>query len=481
MKNSAWYHKLWRKKLDEYPLKESSDNAWGEMQALLDRHMPLNNKAGNGKSGKTLGSLIVSALGYILPAAAMIGGLTFVAVKQAKHPFAKKPLSKISIPVSKSLFQKKNEAGSLSTDSINYQSRKSEGGLPNIEDSTKTTHPGEATIGKAGFLKQAHGKASQPVINGKQSIDHNGRFKKGNGYFKNSGQPMPDDPYKDNLYVLADSSKELIAVNEKWSTGFINRIGNPLNGITVNNFKGPNFSLLREEKPTGLKSAKAKNQSSAAKSKVPKAPKQFNIDEPQFNFSLQAVLNTNNTGSNPGFGLWGNFLIKPKWLLNTGLHLDLTAPLSGSFVHPSYQSGLGAGNQPDSSFKITDSRKLTVISIPVNLEYKISNIISVNAGSLLSFSVKQTQPITKLSTITNLKDTLGHTQTIDSALKINSINKINLGFSGGISIKLHQFYIDGTYQQNITPYTINTGLGGYKQYYRTFQIGIRYKFKKKGG
>ncbi|MGZ3872875.1 MAG: hypothetical protein ACXVJD_08145, partial [Mucilaginibacter sp.] len=81
MKNSAWYHKLWRKKLGQYPLKDAPDASWTEMQALLEKAMPAQDAGNPKKTGKFWGGTVVSMLGYILPAAAMIGAATFVVIK----------------------------------------------------------------------------------------------------------------------------------------------------------------------------------------------------------------------------------------------------------------------------------------------------------------------------------------------------------------------------------------------------------------
>jgi len=42
MKNSAWYHKIWRKKLADLPLKKDDDAAWADMRNLLDEQLPVN-------------------------------------------------------------------------------------------------------------------------------------------------------------------------------------------------------------------------------------------------------------------------------------------------------------------------------------------------------------------------------------------------------------------------------------------------------
>jgi hypothetical protein len=120
MRNSAWYNKLWRKKLGNYPLKENADDSWAQMHSLLDEHLPVNEPSTDKKTGKFFGSTVVSMLSFILPAAAMIGALTYVAVKQPfnntghnKHHHAISKKSK-SIATVDSLYK--------STDTLNADS-----------------------------------------------------------------------------------------------------------------------------------------------------------------------------------------------------------------------------------------------------------------------------------------------------------------------------------------------------------------------
>ncbi|TDQ11915.1 porin family protein [Pedobacter metabolipauper] len=81
MRNSAWYSKLWHKKLGEIPLKEDAAAAWQNMNSLLDQQLPVNStpssatSAGHtaaGHAAKSIAAKIAGYLGYILPAAAII-------------------------------------------------------------------------------------------------------------------------------------------------------------------------------------------------------------------------------------------------------------------------------------------------------------------------------------------------------------------------------------------------------------------------
>ena len=469
MKNSAWYHKLWLKKLDQYPLKDDAASSWTEMQALLNEHLPINNEPASKKPGKFSGTTIVSMLGFVLPAAAMIGAITFVAVK---HPFKNK--------VSHKHHYNKGSVKNL-TDSIS------------TKDSVAETSP-TLNADSSGNIIGNNSNAA-PAINAvinsqaitKVQVNHVKRNSTGNfvqpnvqaGSFKRNStgnviQPNQQGSISRN-YFSADSiavnpgstrAAQLVNVNNK---AFFTL---PLTG--EDDLSGTGLirraAALKAPSAGGFSKITVKKQSSSSKSK---SIKNQNSSTGAFDFGFEGLTNTSGAGTNLVLGLFGSAQLNTKWQVNAGLRIDLNRPLSGTITHPSY-------NQPDTVFKVTDSRKVNTISVPVTFEYKVSNMVSIHAGPQFSFSAGQSSHSNKLQAITNYRDTLGHSYSIDSAMKYNSISKFNVGISGGVSIRVSpHFFIEGLYQQNITPYNVNTGLGNYKQYYHSVQLGIRYTFKKK--
>jgi len=484
MKNSAWYHKLWRKKLDEHPLKENADTSWVEMQALLEQHLPANDEPRNNKPTKFFGSTVVSMLGFILPAAAMIGAITFVAVK---HPFRNKPVNKHS----HGLIIKRSFKDSSKTDSLL---------VSEISDSAKIDSAAIVNKPKENIAAAISAKANNiktPTNPTAVFAVKNNKVKLSGNIAYINGSPQSSLITNHQNKVSGATTDAAVAgqdnSNARHQPGLTDKNGVADSAKQQGNIAANSTTVLNKTKDgsSAMVAKPAPDQSNRSGLKKNNKNKLFANDktkgqnwgseEPLYNYSLDAGLNTSKYGKNVVLGLMTTYALNNKWLLNTGIRLDLNRSLSGGFTYPANNEIIPRNNQPDSSssFKITDSRKITVLSVPVNLEYKISNIISINAGPQISFSVNQTKVTTKAGTITSYRDTLGNTHNVDSALKINAINKINFGVSGGISIHLHQFYIDGSYLQNITPYKITTGLGGYQQYYRSFQVGLRYKFKKK--
>lgn len=469
MRNSAWYNKLWRKKLGNYPLKENADDSWAQMHSLLDEHLPVNEPSTDKKTGKFFGSTVVSMLSFILPAAAMIGALTYVAVKQPfkntghnKHHHATSKKSK-SIATVDSLYK--------STDTLNADS------APGINNERLAA----VNTKQINAIKLAAGQHfNNPIIFSNNQIHGdnktaynssptNDTTKSGSFNLIQSPPAKPDTLAGDIATTNNDDKADkdsLKQIKNEAEKGNETLTKPSVTSGVVTGAEKP----VKDKHITMLKDKAGKKIKTSGATKI-KAPKLSTGTSP-FDFSISAALNAGKPGSNMVFGVAGIYTLNSKWLLNVGIKMDLNRPLSNAFTHPSYF-------RPDTPFTINDSRKLNTITVPVTLEYQVSDIISINAGPQLSFSGRQSNLSTKLGTISDRRDTLFRTHTIDSALRFNSINKINVGISGGISIHLNRFYIDGTYQQNLTPYRVTTGLGGYKQYYHSFQIGLRYKFKKK--
>jgi hypothetical protein len=469
MKNSAWYHKLWLKKLDQYPLKDDAASSWTEMQDLLNEHLPINNEPVSKKPGKFSGTTIVSMLGFVLPAAAMIGAITFVAVK---HPFKNKVIHKHHY--------NKGSAKNI-TDSIS------------AKDSVVETSPtlNADSSGKIIGNNSNAALAINAVINNRAiavvQVNHVKRNSTGNfvqpnvqaGSSKRNSAGNVIQPNHQGSISRDYFSSDSIVVNPGSTTAAqLVNVNNksfftlPLTG--VDDLSGTGLinraAALKALSAGGFSKITVKKQSNSSKSK---SIKNQNSGAGAFDFGFEGLTNTSGAGTNLVLGVFGNAQLNTKWQVNAGLRIDFNRPLSGTITHPSY-------SRPDTAFKVTDSRKVNTISVPVNFEYKVSNAVSIYGGPQFSFSAGQSSHSNKLQAIANYRDTLSHSYSIDSALKYNSISKFNVGISGGVSIRVSpHFYIEGLYQQNITPYSVNTGLGNYKQYYHSVQLGIRYIFKKK--
>lgn len=453
MKNSAWYHKLWRKKLGEYPLRDDPDASWTEMQALLDKAMPAQNADGNKKPGKFWGGTPISMLGFILPAAAMIVAVTFAVIKHSKKTKTDQK-HHYQLPLKKAKDTSKEDTGKNVI-------------VPLKTDSTTHNIPKNTTRAHTGIMKNSGIRLQQTFFFNPKNKTGSGRaslrtrklqisFSAGQSG-ANTGRSIV------NQLAVDDGKGPLLlsgGADKRTDTSLLNPTKSGIgNGMPRANYPGA------KAQATGKRSA-----ATSVKAKDVKSPK----NDSKFDFGIDGGINISGAGSSPAFGLTGTAGINPKWLIEAGIRMDLSRPFSIDITHPTY-------NRPDSTFfKVQDSRKMTVLSVPVNIAYKVSDKVSIYAGPQINFSVNQSKPVNKLRTVSDYRDTLSHSRSIDSALEYNSINKVNVGVSAGVSIRISShFYIDGTYQQNISPYKVSTGLGDNKQYYRSFQLGLHYRFKKK--
>lgn len=205
--------------------------------------------------------------------------------------------------------------------------------------------------------------------------------------------------------------------------------------------------------------------------KYPKPKKRTIIKTPKYNYGIYAGLSDGTTNSSANIGFFGAYALSNRWLINTGIYLNASRSFSGSYTHQSFY-------RPDSlpSFTINDYRKAVAVNIPVRLEYKVMNLLSIKAGPLISFTASQGIAGTSYSTIKDRRDTLRHGTELNTALNGTKVSRIVPGFEAGLSFHLWKLDIDGQYQW-LAPYTISGTLGSYRNKYHSVNVGIGYRFK----
>ena len=484
MKKSAWYSGLWRKKLNDLPVKDDADMAWLEMNQLLDKHMP---NSGGGGSGikKFIGAKAVSLLIYILPAAAMVGTVSYFSL----HDSATK---KIKVEHDKAgAYNLKNklkqgplsqpDSGSVKDSLSNSSLTDSLTGLHSLGTGNVVSGIGNTTmpVGRkpqshsvnAGLNKTANTwvASSNSLTPGTINVPKNEPDSSGsdtqNNLDRKNGLPNNVDQKALNSndgQVIRNTQTEPNA-----GTGSL-PLNDGISNVTSGSQKGDNGAIAKDQKNRSAKVSKAGQYS------LLKKPSRNKLKQPQetilsgYNFGLETGL-----GFPKNFyaGITGTYVVNKKWLLNSGLRLDINRGIAGTHTHRSFIP-------VDSTFfNVYDSRRITSITIPVDVEYRISKSVSIHAGPNISYALKQSHILSKLGAISNYRDTLGKTQSIDSAFKHSAVSKFTAGVSAGVSLRMGKFLLDSRYLQNITPYRVNTGLGEYKKYYGSFQVGIRYQFK----
>ncbi|MCJ0742214.1 hypothetical protein [Pedobacter montanisoli] len=105
---------IWQTKIDSIPLPENSDQAWEDMEALLNTHYPVTEPVRTGGVLKIVMTKLFSMLGYVLPAAAMVTVGTYMIIptkdneKTLPLPSQMSKKRKVDLPVKKDTNLKKD-------------------------------------------------------------------------------------------------------------------------------------------------------------------------------------------------------------------------------------------------------------------------------------------------------------------------------------------------------------------------------------
>ena len=454
MKDSAWYSKIWRKKLAELPLKKDAGSAWAGMKNMLDAQMPVNSSnitPGKHLAAKSLVTKVVALLVYVLPAAAMIGTAVYFTVpiltKQKNFQLKKKQTNHLPADTTHT-----NQFVSLKPDSLNSI---------DPDTSKNSSLLKMDSIGKITANKTAEEQANTSKTSSKGAVSPwTVSLKATAGRSGGSKSALP----------LLIGNTPLISQNHLESTGMGSAQTLTAQGSPLLQRDNVTRALLLSGKSGSVTSKSPKSSNQKSKTKKSSAAE---MTTPLFNYGIEAGLNKGNT-SGLYVGAFGTYRIKTRWLLNAGIRIVSSEVVSGSYTSPAIYYF------PDSlqPFKVTDKRKLLVLNVPLTIEYRLSKMISLNLGPVISFPVKQSNSY-QLGPLINQMDTVSSKRlSVDTVLKRTIMNKINVGVTGGLSIHISQFYFDVRYQQNLTPYKVSSDFGSYQQYNRSLQLGIRYKFKK---
>ncbi|WP_158991868.1 outer membrane beta-barrel protein [Mucilaginibacter sp. L196] len=295
---------------------------------------------------------------------------------------------------------------------------------------------------------------------------------------------------KSDQQLLADQN--LIRTNGVASSNTGNAIAGASTNGTTQNVNATN-SPAKTDNPTAAKSAaakqvadaKVKNQSnkSGAKSKASVAKK---TADSKFTVDINLGANTNKGSNlNPFLGVMGNYQVHNKWGIAIGANVLSTRIISGSYG----KSNLNYITIGDSSKKIThnsgqltinSTRKIVYVDVPVLVTYKVSDKFTIKAGPVISIPIKTEANKNTLGPLSSSADTTT-IRTVTPYVNSTTISsKVNFSFSAGAQYTIKRFYFDATYLQGLSPYTIGSGLGSGKIYYRTVQVGIGYHlFKSK--
>lgn len=480
MRNSAWYHKIWRKKLANISVKKSADSSWGEMKKLLDQHMPI--KAAPQVSSNTYFiKKLLKLMGFISPVIIIVCVIAYLNRPKLQEQNA-------AIKQIESFRQ-----DSIDTDKI-QNGPKNDGKLTESIPFKKTDRKlqeDDEIVNKR--------KNSEPILMSTNLSDRGADFglAKKNWSIKkviadsssNSTSKFLQADVHQNLSRLA-LSKSLVEQQNKVTDKAMNELLSTKVILSKNILESSalDTSILRDrrtqkfvqQRNENTKSKQKKNKDlnkiSRKQSKDVRVKKITNdlkskITIVPYNYGLETGINLDTYRQSIYVGIFGSIALKKRWLIAIGLNANGSQNISGSFSHPSY---FKADSLPP--FIVSDTRKLTILDIPLKLEYRLTKNITVNGGTIISFPIKQSSIKTMLEPIADPRDTIYHSKEINSALNNTAANKINMGLTGGVKININRMYINGSYQW-LNSHQIRNSLGFYDRKYQFFRIGIGYQFK----
>lgn len=502
MSNSAWYQKLWHKKMAGLQVKDDRDSAWAHMKQALDEQMPVQQAPVN-KPGYLSGAKVMKLLSYLLPAALVISAGVYYALSalnrekpQSVHKAPSNQISSVktfnnqhhilvdSVPGRNSIQKKAGPWVEVAgKNKILGQAETmhpviAEKVRPRVEDellkdpSRRNDGSGNYRRAEKGVIKKHEGRLNG-LLN-KKHISHSAVLRVGQGSLPHysAGGRVEDASQTTGMngrLKRPDNLRPVVIGNMSNESD-----SNPSMPLTLSNAMQTRVAIagkMENDTPGGanipVKPGKVKQQTTkAVKSKTSRK-----IVTPPHHYSIEAGLNTGRGYSGFYFGVSGTYAIQNRLLVNAGLRINTPQSLSGEFSHSSYY-------RPDSlpPFKIIDARKVLTLNIPVTLEYQLSKLLSIKAGPVIGYAIKQLEVSTKLGPIADYRDTVYHGGEVKTAMLNTGVNKFNLGFTGGLSLHISRFDIQGSYQL-FSPFKISNTLGAYSKPYQTFQVGIAYRFK----
>jgi len=516
MKNSLKYLKLWQKKRSELRIDDDEQKDWLEMHALLDQHMPVSAPLPEDKPSRSKGFKLLSVLFVSLSAAAMTYVVSHVIEikKHHKHPFGYHQKHKAGLIDSvtnagDSISNTRTISDSLTANGSTIHSKDSLPGVQPVtaqngklvkslfnEKSTSATSPGTVTDKVAtpdkknnllsASLQYNNGQAAinsnsnklvQTSVTGNKSKPGNphsygttGRIQGANTHqgllhpgnlSKPSNQNGANYGDKQHLSALADSG------NKQYPALF-SPAPNPGFNTATNSFQvfaaaGLSFTSIQKQ----LSNQPKDNKKSSRNEKTAKSKNTSLTPKSQ---------NSNFYGSSPVdvfFGLFADYNLNEKWAIGSQIRLFNPQTISTAYSHAN-------GSKIDSaqSLKITSSRKLYSVSIPIRVMYKVNNNISFVGGPVINIPVKQLNTKSTLQPAAIKSDTSYYAK-VDSVLNgTQYLQKLNVGLSGGVNIQFKRLSFEATYLKSLNGYQVTSGYGTYRSYNGTLQFTIGFRFNK---
>jgi hypothetical protein len=531
MKNSLNYLDLWQKKRNELPLSDEPKQDWMAMQALLDTHLPnpiIKHSAASKIAKAIKAAKTWSIISVALPAAVLVGVLTYVYIIKPKHTVPPKKHKKEGVVIRKDSLQKLGPDSLNKKDTVLFKNDSTsavERSPDTIDNNNKLTNTGKADsinpsksklyIASSSNTPQNNHNANAVMNNyNKRTSFANGiRTASGDtaGQTTNHSQPNktnigtsgnpfytqginPTDANNNKTLVLASNSyimQHLISnpddVFNDRNSFFESNSTNYTSTTTTNNtqYNALVNMITKDHKKTTSSVKRTKDRSPKTKS----VKNGINISMPSnIDYGLLIGVNASNSftpkAQNSNFygsfpvdiyaGLYATYNFSPKLAINIQVKGLNPLRFNGSYTHRN-ESKIDT-NQ---TLSINDSRKAYFVNIPVHFVYNITPNIHIKGGPVINIPVKQVNGSSNYQTSGTQKDSLGYYNSVSSKLNATKYDqKLNFGFSGGVGLQYQRWILEATYNKSFSSYHVASELGSYNTNPSSVQITIGFQLNK---
>jgi len=523
MKDSLRYLKLWQKKRNEMQVNDDPQADWLQMQSLLDIQMPVVKKSSGFKRLKMLPTMFIA-----FSAAAMVYMVSnIISLEKHKHPVKHSQHHKGSFHQG-SIFPDSLALADSSDNNVSTQAKDSalltnqglpvQGNGPGTPALSKTTINGpivsnnhrvndlltsaKHVVGAAtGQIQGSSGGATanwgaSPV----NSSSLSNRYLARNGHL--AGRNIRSRGLNTGTHYVTQinlpNSNHINKGNNFISPDIIAGIGNHPGGVDMLLMIAATpqlkFGQLSTVQPVtlpalhnSLRSNTSQGQAKTDKTKKDKAVKTKNSNPSNIDWGILTGVNSSGSftpksqnanfyGSSPVdlyAGLFASYELNDKWAINPQIRLFSPQSISTTYTHAN-QSKIDS-NQ---NLKITASRKVYAVSVPIYAVYNVTSKISFKAGPVINFPVKQINTNSLLQPAGIKADSTYYTKIAGILDSTKYAQKLNFGISAGASIKYKRLIFEATYLKSLSGYGVTSGLGSYKSYNGTFQFTIGFQLDK---
>ncbi len=191
--------------------------------------------------------------------------------------------------------------------------------------------------------------------------------------------------------------------------------------------------------------------------------------------------NSNFYGSFPAdiyFGLYGTYHFNDKWAVNIQAKALSPQNINGSYSHANGARADSGAVDSGKTIRVSDSRKIYFVSVPIHLVYKLNNYISIKGGPVINIPVKQLTGSTTFTPLAIKTDTTYYTSVNNQLKNTRYVPAVNFGLSAGVSLQYNRLSFEATYLKSISGLKVSSDFGSYKSNPGTLQLTIGFQLNK---